>query len=197
MRRTVLPVLILVTMLLGAFLVVRLPATAAQEATPAGAECPTTTVDENKALVSQLYEALGANDEAAMAALMAEDLEYYTPSKGEREGSPEGFFQGQRENFAEATVTVDQLMAEGDMVAAYTTWTGTFQGDKAVFFGEELDIPEAGLTSEWVSAVFFRIECGKVSEVWPVSDRLGQLRDLVVITEEELQSVDAMATPES
>jgi hypothetical protein len=47
-----------------------------------------------------------------------------------------------------------------------------------------------------VSAVFFRIECGKISEVWPVSDRLGQLRDLGVITEEELQSVDAMATPE-
>ena len=196
MRRTVLPVLVLVTMLLGVFAVGRLPATAAQEATPAGAECPTTTVDENKALVSQLYEALGANDEAAMAALMAEDLEYYTPSKGEREGSPEGFFQGQRENFAEATVTVDQLMAEGDMVAAYTTWTGTFQGDKAMFFGNELNIPEAGLTSEWVSAVFFRIECGKVSEVWPVSDRLGHLRDLGVITEDELRSADAMATPE-
>ena len=195
MRRTVFPVLVLVTMLLGVFAVCRLPATAAQEATPAGAECPTTSVDENKALVSQLYEALGANDEAAMAALMAADLEYYTPSKGEREGSPEGFFQGQRENFAEATVTVDQLMAEGDMVAAYTTWTGTFQGDKAMFFGNEVNIPEAGLTSEWVSAVFFRIECGKVSEVWPVSDRLGQLLDLGVITEEGLRSADAMATP--
>ena len=196
MRRTVFPVLVLVTMLLGVFAVGRLPATAAQEATPAGAECPTTTVDENKALVSQLYEAIGANDEAALATLMAAEVEYYTPSQGERTGSPEGFFQGQRANFPEATVTVDQLMAEGDMVAAYTTWTGTFQGDKAVFFGEELDIPEAGLTSEWVSAVFFRIECGKVSEVWPVSDRLSQLRDLGVITEEGLRSADAMATPE-
>jgi predicted ester cyclase len=194
MRRTLLPVLILVATFLGAFLVVRLPATAAQEATPAGGECPTTTVDENKALVSQLYEAIGANDEAAMAALMAADLEYYTPSKGEREGSPEGFFQGQRANFPEATVTVDQLMAEGDMVAAYTSWTGTFQGDKAVFFGNELDVP-AGLTSNWVSAVFFRIECGKISEVWPVSDRLRQLRDLVMITEEELRSADGVATP--
>ena len=194
MRRTLLAILVLVTAFLGAFLVVHLPVTAAQEATPAGAECPTTTVDENKALVSQLYEAIGANDEAAMAALMAADLEYYTPSKGDRTGNPEGFFQGQRANFPEATVTVDQLMAEGDMVAAYTSWTGTFQGDTAVLFGNELDIP-AGSTSDWVSAVFFRIECGKISEVWPVSDRLGQLRDLGVITEEELQSVDAMATP--
>jgi predicted ester cyclase len=195
MRRTVLPNLVLVATFLGAFLVVRLPAKSAQEATPAGADCPTTTVDENKALVSQLFEAIGANDEAAMAALMAADLEYYTPSKGEREGSPEGVFQGQRANFPDVTVTVDQLMAEGDMVAAYTSWTGTFQGDTAVLFGKELDIP-AGSTSDWVSAVFFRIECGKISEVWPVSDRLGQLRDLGVITEEELQSVDAMATPE-
>ena len=195
MRRTLLSILVLVAMILGAFSVVRLPATTAQEATPAGAECPTTTVDENKALVSQLYEAIGANDEAAMAALMAAEVEYYTPSKGEREGSPEGFFQGQRANFPEATVTVDQLMAEGDMVAAYTTWTGTFQGDKAVFFGNEFDIP-AGPTSNWVSAVFFRIECGKISEVWPVSDRLRQLRDLGLIREEELHSADAMATPE-
>jgi predicted ester cyclase len=195
MRRTVLPVLVIVAALFGARALDRQPATAAQEATPAGAECPTTTVDENKALISQLYEALGANDEAAMAALMAADLEYYTPSKGEREGSPEGFFHGQRANFPEATVTVDQLMAEGEMVAAYTSWTGTFQGDKAVFFGEELDILEAGLTSDWVSAVFFRIECGKVSELWPVSDRLGHLRDLGVITEDELRSADGVATP--
>jgi predicted ester cyclase len=85
-------------------------------------------------------------------------------------------------------------MAEGDMVAAYTSWTGTFQGDKAVFFGNELDVP-AGLTSNWVSAVFFRIECGKISEVWPVSDRLRQLRDLVMITEEELRSADGVTTP--
>jgi hypothetical protein len=47
-----------------------------------------------------------------------------------------------------------------------------------------------------VSAVFFRIECGKISEVWPVSDRLRQLRDLGLIREEELHSADAMATPE-
>jgi predicted ester cyclase len=196
MRRTLLPVLVLVATFLGAFLVGRLPATAAQEATPAGTECPTTSPEENKALVSQLYEAIGDNDEAAMAALMAADVGHNTPAGDTRTGSPEGFFTGQRANFPEATVTVDQLMAEGDMVAAYTSWTGTFQGDTAVFFGNELDIPEDGLTSDWVSAVFFRIECGKVSEVWPVTHRHHQLQHLGVITEEELQSVHAPATPE-
>ena len=196
MRRTVLPVLVIVAALFGSSALNRLPASVAQETTPAGTECPTTTADENKALVSQLYEAIGGNDEAAMAALMAAEVEYYTPANGTRTGSPEGFFTGQRVNFPEATVTVDLLMAEGDMVAAYTSWSGTFQGEKAVFFGNELDIPEAGLTSDWVSTVFFRIECGKVSEVWPVSDRHRQLRHLGLITEEELQSVHAPATPE-
>jgi hypothetical protein len=80
------------------------------------------------------------------------------------------------------------------MVAADTSWTGTLQGDTAMFFGSELDIPEAGLTSNWVSSVFFRIECGKVSEVWPDSDRHRQLRHLGVITEDELQSVHTPAT---
>ena len=195
MRRAVRPVLVLVAMLLGAFTVVYLPATAAQEATPAGAACPTTSVEENEALVSQLYDAINANDEPAMAALMAADLTHYTASRGERPGSPEEFFQGQREHFPDATVTVDLLVAERDMVAAYTSWTGIFQGPTAMFFGDEIEIPATGLTSEWVSVIFFRIECGTVSEVWPLADRLSQLRHLGIITEEELRSVDPVATP--
>ena len=195
MRRAVRPVLVIVGMLFCAFTVVYLPATAAQEATPAGAACPTTSVEENEALVSQLYDAINASDEPAMAALMAADLTHYTPAQGERPGSPEEFFQGQRENFPDATVTVDLLVAERDTVAAYTSWTGTFQGPTAMFFGDEIEIPATGLTSEWVSVVFFRIECGKVSEVWPLADRLSQLRHLGILTEEELRSVDPVATP--
>jgi predicted ester cyclase len=196
MRRAVRPVLVRVALLLGAFIVVYLPATAAQEATPAGVACPTTSVAENEALVTQLYDAINADDEPAMAALMAADLTHYTPARGERPGSPEEFFQGQRENFSDVTVTVDLLVAEGDMIAAYTSWTGTFQGPTAMFFGDEIEIPATGLTSEWVSVVFFRMECGKVSEVWPLADRLSQLRHLGIITEEELRSVDSVATPE-
>nr|MDQ3642290.1 ester cyclase [Actinomycetota bacterium] len=194
MRRTVCPVLVLVAMLLGAFTVVYLPATAAQEATPAGTACPTTSVEENEALVSQLYDAINANDEPAMAAVMAADLTHYTPARGERPGSPDEFFQGQREHFPDATVTVDLLVAERDMVAAYTSWTGIFQGPTAMFFGDEIEIPATGLSSEWVSVVFFRIECGQVSEVWPLADRLSQLRHLGIITEEELRSVDPVAS---
>jgi predicted ester cyclase len=188
MRRILLPVVsisVIVT-LLGAFTAMYLPATAAQEATPAGAECPTTTVDENKDLVSQVYEAIDSGDEAALAGLMADEVEFYTPSKGEREGSLANIFNGQQATFPDATVTVDLLAAEGDLVAAYTSWSGTAEGETAMFMGQEVNIP-AGTTSEWVTSAFFRIECGKISEVWPVADRLGQLQDLGVITKEDLQ----------
>jgi hypothetical protein len=91
MRRTVLPSFVLVATLFGSLALVHRTATASQEATPTGAECLTTTIEENKALVSQPYEAMAANDEAALVTLMAQDLEYYTPSKGERTGNPAGF----------------------------------------------------------------------------------------------------------
>jgi hypothetical protein len=44
----------------------------------------------------------------------------------------------------------------------------------------------------------WRIECGKLAENWVTTDRLSQYRQLGIITEEELATVDtpAMATPE-
>ena len=196
MRRTVLSVVVLAAVLLSAMAIERSSLAAAQDATPAGADCPTTTTDENKDLVNQLYEALGADDDQALSGLMASELEYYTPAKGERQGNATGLLTGQRASFPDATVTVDQMVAEGDWVAAYTSWSGTSQGDTAVFFGEELEVPEAGSTVDWVSTVFFRIECGKISEIWPVVDRLGQLRDLGVLTSEDFSNTEGKATPE-
>jgi predicted ester cyclase len=195
MRRTVIPVVVFVAVLLGVFTVQRGSIVAAQDATPAAADCPTTTVDENKALVTQLYEALGSGNDQALTGLMAENLEFYTAGGGEREGSSAGLFAGQRKSVPDATVKVDQLVAEGEWVVVYTSWSGTIQGDTAMFFGEEIKVPEAGLKTDWVSTVFFRIECGKISEVWPVVDRLHQLRNLGVLTEEDFQKAPSMATP--
>ena len=41
----------------------------------------------------------------------------------------------------------------------------------------------------------FRIECGKIAEIWAVADDLGRLQRLGVITNKELQSVAPPATP--
>jgi hypothetical protein len=43
----------------------------------------------------------------------------------------------------------------------------------------------------------FRIECGKIAEIWTVADDLGRLQRLGVITPDELQSAEPVATPSS
>src|SRR4051812_14758849 len=190
MRRSAIPVLVLIVTLLGP------PLVAAQEATPAAAQCPAMTAEQNKEVANQFLQALNSGDDAAAADLTAEGIEYYAPSKGEREGDAEGFLRGQRASFPDATMTVDLLVAEGETVAAYVSWSGTLQGDTAVISGHEVSIPEGQRDAEWVGAVFFRVECGKVAEVRPVIDRLGNLRDLGVISDQELQTADPIATPE-
>src|SRR4051794_16093473 len=189
MRRLAIPVLVLVVTLLGP------PLAAAQEATPA-AQCPAMTAEQNKEVANQFLEALNSGDDAAAADLTAEGIEYYAPSKGEREGDAEGFLRGQRASFPDATMTIDLLVAEGETVAAYVSWSGTLQGETAMVSGQEVSIPEDQRHAEWVGAVFFRVECGKIAEVRPVIDRLGNLRDLGVISDEDLQTAGPIATPE-
>jgi hypothetical protein len=92
----------------------RFTLSAAQEATPAAADCPATTAEENKEVVTQFLEAVSAGDDAAAADLSAEGITYHSPSKGERGGDAEGFLRGQRASFPDATMTVDLLVAEGD-----------------------------------------------------------------------------------
>jgi predicted ester cyclase len=196
MRRSVILVFVLVATLLGSLVLPGPPLSAAQEATPAAAECPATTAEENKEVVNQFLEAVHSGDDAAAADLTVEGIDIYSPRKGEREGDTEGFLRGQRASFPDATMTVNLLVAEGETVAAYVSWSGTLQGETAVISGQDVSIPEGQRDAEWVGAVFFQVECGKISEVRPVIDLLGHLMDLGVITAEELQSADVVATPE-
>jgi predicted ester cyclase len=196
MRRSAILVFVLIATLLGSLVLPGQPLSAAQEATPAAAECPATTAEENKAVVNQFLETVHSGDDAAAADLTVEGIDIYSPRKGEREGDTEGFLQGQRASFPDATMTVDLLVAEGETVAAYIFWRGTLQGETAMISGQEVSIPEGQRDAEWVGAMFFQLECGKIAEVWPVIDRLGHFMDLGVITEEHLQSADAIATPE-
>ena len=162
----------------------------AQDATPAMEECAATTPEENKALVNEFFAAVDGGD---VSGLVAEDLVYHDPS-GEGPGDDEAqeWADERQEDFPDVALTVDLQVAEGDMVASYLTWTGTHQDDD-----EEMGVPATGMQAEWVGVAFHRIECGRIAEVWSVSDDLGRLQDLGVISDEELQSAETMATPEA
>jgi len=164
----------------------------AQEATPA-ADCPATTPEENKALVERWFAALSGGASEDVANLAAADIVYHDPSPREESqtGGTEEWASDRGQDYPDLEVTVEQMIAEGDMVASYQRYTGTQQGDVE----DERGVPATGLATEWVSMGLFRIECGKIAEVWAVADDLGRLQRLGVITDEELQSVEPVATP--
>ena len=193
MLRAVSPVVVLVVALLSAMAFGGPPATAAQQATPAdGEECPTTTPEENEALVAQFYEAMFAGGD--MSGLFTADHVHHEMSGedvSEAEGAAaESWASDRMEDFPDVSLSIDPIVAGDDMVAAYLQWSGSQQDDD-----EEAGVPATGNSAEWVAAAFFRIECGKIAESWSVADHLGRLMDLGVITEEELQSAEPMATP--
>ena len=164
----------------------------AQEATPA-ADCPATTPEENKALVERWFAALSGGASEDVANLAAADIVYHDPSPREESqtGGTEEWASDRGQDYPDLEVTVEQVITEGDMVASYQRYTGTQQGDVE----DERGVPATGLATEWVSMGLFRIECGKIAEVWAVADDLGRLQRLGVITDEELQSAAPLATP--
>jgi steroid delta-isomerase-like uncharacterized protein len=165
---------------------------AAQEATPA-ADCPATTPEENKALVERWFAALSGGTSEEVAGLAAADIVYHDPSPREesQSGGTEEWASDREQDYPDLQVTVEQMIAEADMVASYQRYTGTQQGDVE----DERGVPATGLATEWVSMGIFRIECGKIAEIWAVADDLGRLQRLGVISDEELQSVAPLATP--
>ena len=164
----------------------------AQEATPA-ADCPATTPEENKELVHRWFAALSGGTSDDVADLAAADIVYHDPSPREESqtGGTEEWASDRAQDYPDLQVTVEQVIAEDDMVASYQRYTGTQQGDVE----DERGVPATGLATEWVSMGLFRIECGKIAEIWAVADDLGRLQRLGVITDEELQSVAPLATP--
>ena len=164
----------------------------AQEATPT-ADCPVTTPEENKDLVRRWFEALSGGTGEDVAAVAADDIIYHdsSPREEAQTGGTEEWASERKQDYPDLNVTIEHVIAEGDMVASYQRYTGTQEGDVE----DEQGVPATGLPTEWVSMASFRIECGKIAEIWSVADDLGRLQRLGVITEEELRSVEPVATP--
>lgn len=69
---------------------------------------------------------------------------------------------------------VEQVITEVDLVVLRWTATGTHRG---TFQG----LAPTGKQATWTGITIFRIECGRIAEVWSEADGLGQLRPLGVV----------------
>jgi uncharacterized protein YbjT (DUF2867 family)/predicted ester cyclase len=73
--------------------------------------------------------------------------------------------------FPDLYVSVDQVLAEGNMVVARLRWRGTVSQ-------EVYGVPPSGKTIEWTGIAINRFEDGKIVERWFNSDELGMMRGM-------------------
>ncbi len=76
--------------------------------------------------------------------------------------------------FPEDTLTIDEIVAEGDMVSYRGTETGTHKA-------EFLRIPATGRSATWTEIQFFRFRDGKVAEHWVDVDLFSWFTQLGII----------------
>ena len=76
-----------------------------------------------------------------------------------------------RRVFPDSVQTIKLLIAEGDLVAAWTAYEGTQQGPLGPF-------PPSGRRAQFDFGAVFRIEGGKIAEWWVTWDNMSILRAL-------------------
>lgn len=89
--------------------------------------------------------------------------------------------QAVRSAFPDLMITVNQAIAEGDLVMLHITASGTMTGDWA-------GMPASGKSATWDAVHIDRIEDGKIVEHWVVQDQLGMLHQLGFIPFPRAQS---------
>lgn len=140
----------------------------------------TTTLNRNKETVRRYYEeALNEERYDLLDELIAKEVVNHDPLSDETLTPEEARgFEGFRrhvevfhEAFPDGIVTIQDIIAEGDTVAARFTVEGTHEGR----FG---GVEPTGNRISGTSMVFYRIQDGKIIERWLESDNLEMLQQL-------------------
>lgn len=131
------------------------------------------STEENKELARRFVEEWNRGNREGVYAFFSQDFGVHYPQPGEAPGV-EGmkqvlglFFDA----FPDSQITLDALVAEGDLVAEHGILSGTHQGS---FFGK----PSTG---KKVTVSYFdihRFKDGKIVEGWHLEDTFGLLRQI-------------------
>jgi steroid delta-isomerase-like uncharacterized protein len=118
-------------------------------------------------------ELLAARDPAVVDEFFAEDFVSHNNPPGfppGREGVKQ-FFGTFRDAFPDVAVAIDELVADGDMVAVATTFTGTHEG-------ELMGMAPTGRTVSVTGIDIVRIAGGRIVEHRGLTDIVGLMRQL-------------------
>lgn len=132
-------------------------------------------LEANKEVVRRFTEIINAADWDALDEVMTEDFRRHSQATaGPPVNSREEFKQLQESflvSFPDQRVTIEMLVAEGDKVAAYATYSATHTGPMGEF-------PATGKRAESKFLAIFRLEDGKLTELWVEWDNLAMLAQL-------------------
>ncbi len=142
----------------------------------------TADIAANKALARRLYEEVfGRGNLSAADEIMASDCMSHGAGTPPRVGTDAIKRQAAtlRAAAPDFSVTLEDQVAEGELVASRWRATGTNVGPLAMGPGDPR--PPTGRRFEFVELRIDRIEDGRVVEAWFVPDRLGLLQQLGVL----------------
>ena len=174
------------------------PAAARQASPPAGTPCPATNEEENATLVRRyLEEAYNERNPALAHELLADHFVRHNVSAPHREqahGNTDDVARVEEwlTAFPDLHITIEKLIATEDTVVVWTIWRGTQDGPLAHW-----DAPVTGRAMERENIVIYGVACGQIVENWVVADNLTLLRQLGIITDDELADAGTptVATP--
>lgn len=133
-----------------------------------------TTNDATKALMRRFVEFINTASASLAAELIAPDAAFHVPGQAEPLRGPAGYLAllGMlRGGFPDIQWTLEQMVADGDDVAARYTMRGTHRG---AFMG----VPPTGRSITVPSMAFYRFADGWVVAEFGLPDMLGLMQQI-------------------
>ena len=131
--------------------------------------------DKNKEIATKMINAINNRNYDMLDEVIAPDIVRHcqaTPNLNIRSLDEfKEFLKVDGKTFPDSHITTEILIAEGDMVAGYFTYSGTQEGAMGPFpaTGKKADLKYLGI---------LRIEGGKIAEMWVEWDNLAMLTQL-------------------
>ena len=134
-----------------------------------------TAESEHTDLVRRYLNAFNDRDHETLATLLADDVVEHGIHE-ELHGVDEivDFLQAHFEAFPDYSGETEATIAEGDTVAVRYTARGTHTD-------EYRNVEPTGHTVEWSGMAMYRIEDGRIAEIWLEENRLGLLEQLEAV----------------
>src|SRR3954470_2654288 len=132
------------------------------------------TTEKNKLVMKRFVEFINTASEQLAGELISPDAIFYVPGQPEPMRGPTGYLAilgMMRGGFPDIQWTLEDIVAEGDKLAARFTMRGTHQGN---FFG----VPPSGKPIKVQAMNFYRLTNGQIIEEHGQPDMLGLLQQI-------------------